>query len=168
MTDSEELRSRNYTWVPIEQVGPPLAGRSGLAYFQALRDGELPVQPIAATIGWETLEVEEGRVRIGLPQGDHLFHAGGLVHGGVLATLLDSAISSAVMTTVQASAICSTLHLSVQYLNAARTDVGDLFAEGTVTHRGRSVATGEGRVEDAAGKIYAMATATLKVSEGKL
>ena len=159
-------RSRRYGWIPIEAVGPPLAGRTGLAYFQGLRDGTIPAQPIAATIGWRVVEAELGRVRFAVTPAEHLFHGGGMVHGGVLATLLDGACAGAVMSTLPENALCASLALNVQYLNAVR-EPHDLFATGDITHRASRIATAEVRLEDASGKLYARATATLMITLGR-
>jgi uncharacterized protein (TIGR00369 family) len=160
-------RSREYSWVPLAQAGAPLAGRSGLDYFNALRNGELPSQPITATIGWSIAAVEEGRVRLSLIPDEYLLNAGGVMHGGVLSTLIDSATAGAAFTTVPAHGFCATTSLSVHFLSAVKADVGELFAEGVVIHRDARHATAEGRVEDSRGKIYARGTATLRLGRSR-
>lgn len=165
MSDQPTRKSRSYSWVPLEENGTPTAKCSGLQYFQALKAKALPQQPITATIGWQVAEVEEGCVSLSLDCEEHLLHAGGYMHGGVLATLLDSAMAAAMMTTAPQGARCSTLQLSVQYLATVRKDVGRLIAEGKLSHRGRRVCAAEGLVRDEQNKVYARATATLLMTE---
>jgi acyl-coenzyme A thioesterase PaaI-like protein len=69
----------------------------------------------------------------------------GTVHGGIVATLLDSALGCAVQTTL---------------------DAGELRAEATVVHAGRRQATAEARLTDRAGRVLATATTTCLVLSG--
>src|SRR5215470_13692391 len=99
--------------------------------------------PIAATVGFRLAEVERGRVVLVGEVGEHLYNPIGVVHGGVAATLLDSACGSAVHTTLPAGASYTTLDLSVRYLRPATTDMGTIRAIGTVINRGRRTALAE-------------------------
>lgn len=75
-----------------------VAGKSGLETLQAMLRGELPYPPIAKTLDFSLLEVEEGRaVFQGTPGPAHL-NPMGTIHGGWYATLLDSALGCAVHT----------------------------------------------------------------------
>jgi uncharacterized protein (TIGR00369 family) len=155
---SDGQHRRTYTWWQADPAKPPLATRSGLEYFQALQTGALPPQPITQTIGWKIETVEHGLIRLTLTPGDYLFHGGGLLHGGILATLLDSAMSSAVMSTLKKGQGCTTLQLNIHNIRGVRPGAGILTAEGRVTHAGRQTATAEGRLFDQAGKLHAHAS----------
>ena len=75
-----------------------VAGRSGLELMQAMLRGELPIAPIARTLDFQLIEVDDGRaVFQGTPGPAHL-NPMGTVHGGWYATLLDSALGCAVHT----------------------------------------------------------------------
>ncbi|MFJ3492007.1 PaaI family thioesterase [Streptomyces sp. NPDC086091] len=87
----------------------------------------------------------------------------GTVHGGIAATLLDSALGCAIHTTLPAGTSYTTLELKVNYIRAARTEGQRLTAEGTVIHTGRRTATAEGRVLDERGRLIAHATTTCLV-----
>ena len=65
----------------------------------------------------------------------------GTLHGGIAATLLDSALGCAVHTTLDDGLAYSTVALEVKYLRPIRLDAGELRAEATVIHAGRRQAT---------------------------
>jgi uncharacterized protein (TIGR00369 family) len=131
---------------------------TGLEFFQALARGDLPPQPITATIGWTVMEAQPGRLTLGFEPQDHLFHAGGLLHGGVIATLLDGAMSGAVMTSLPPGRGCTTLHLAIDTIRAVRPDAGFLTVTGETTHCGQSTGFASGTITDAAGRLYARGT----------
>jgi len=85
----------------------------------------------------------------------------GVVHGGLAATLLDSAMGCAVHSTLPAGVGYTTLEFKVNFARAITGDTGRVVCEGNLIHRGRTVATAEGRViaEDT-GKLLAHGTTT--------
>lgn len=140
-----------------------VAGKSGLEIMQALLRGELPAPPISDTMDFSLIEVEHGRaVFQGTPLERH-YNPLGSVHGGWFATLLDSAVGCAVHTALPVGKSYTTLELKVNMLRALTRKVGLVRAEGRVIHVGGQVATAEGRLVDAAGKLYAHATTTCLV-----
>lgn len=82
------------------------------------------------------------------------------VHGGWFATLLDSAVGCAIRTTLPAGKGYTALELKVNMVRALNDNVPLVRAEGKVIHVGRQVATAEGRIIGADGKLYAHATTT--------
>jgi uncharacterized protein (TIGR00369 family) len=142
-----------------------VAALDGLAVMQAMLRGDLPYPHIADTMDFQLIEVEPGRaVFQGLPQGRHL-NPMGTVHGGWYATLLDSAVGCAVHTTMPVGRGYTTAELSVNLVRGAAPGREPLRAIGQVIHVGRQLATAEGRIVDAAGKVYAHATTTCLVFE---
>ena len=87
----------------------------------------------------------------------------GTVHGGIVATLLDSALGCAVQTTLDEGVGYTTISLEVKYLRAIRLDAGELRAEAFVVHAGRRQATAEARLTDREGRVLATATTTCLV-----
>ncbi|MEV0051370.1 PaaI family thioesterase [Saccharopolyspora shandongensis] len=138
-----------------------LAAMSGLElmrWVQSERTDEIP--SIGRLLGMRFDEVEHGRIVISLETRPDFANPLGTVHGGIAATLLDSAMACAVHTTLPAGVGYTTLELKVNYIRAARTDGRTLTAEGNVIHAGRSTATAEGKVLDEQGKLMAHATTT--------
>ncbi len=116
-------------------------------------------------VGITVAEVRLDYCRLELSIAPELKQAGGVVHGGVLATLLDTACVPAVGSAFTQSQPYSTINMNVQYLGAATE--GDLLAAGWVTKRGRSIVFCEAAVTTALGDTIAKATLTFKVSGSK-
>ncbi|HEX5726222.1 MAG TPA: PaaI family thioesterase [Longimicrobiaceae bacterium] len=154
------MRTRTITW-DDPMIGARAArGMTGLEYLRAIQRGDLPRPPIAWSLDFTLESVEEGRVVFGMTPGEHHYNPIGVVHGGVAATLLDSAMGSAVHATLPAGVGYATVELKVNLLRAVTLDTGPVRAEGTVLHAGRRTALTEGRLTDAAGRLLAHATST--------
>lgn len=142
-----------------------LAGLTGLQAMQALLDGELPYAEIADTLDYCLVEVAPGRaVFQATPQKKHL-NPMGTVHGGWYATLLDSAVGCAIHTLMPPGRGYTTAELSVNLVRGAKAGGGPLRAIGLAIHCGKQLATAEGRLVDASGRVYAHATTTCLVFE---
>ena len=142
-----------------------IAGKTGLEQMQAMLRGETPSPHISHTMDFCLVEVAVGHaVFQGTPQLKH-YNPLGSVHGGWYATLLDSAVGCAVHTMMPVGRAYTTAQLSVNIVRAASAKSGPLRAIGTVVHCGRQLATAEGRIVDAEGKLYAHASTTCLVFE---
>ena len=107
----------------------------------------------------EIVEVQPSRVVFALEPADWMFNPIGSVHGGVAATLLDSAMGCAVHTTLAPGTGYTTADLHVRYLRAMTAQTGRVLAIGTAVQSGRRQATAEGRIEvEATGQLIATAT----------
>ena len=87
----------------------------------------------------------------------------GSVHGGIIATVLDSVMGCAVHTKLPVGRGYTTLEIKVNYLRAVRDASGVMRAIGTVIHLGRQTAMAEARLVDEHGKLYAQSTTTCMV-----
>ena len=163
MSDVQIQRTRTITWE--DPTAAVKLGRnvSGIEYLRAMQSGELPAPPIAVLLGMWISEVSEGRVVFALEAAEYHYNPLGTVHGGVLATLLDSAMGCAVQSTLSAGTSYTTLELKVNYLRPVTTKTGMLYCEGKVIHVGGRIATAESRLTDADGKLYAHGTTTCMV-----
>lgn len=137
-----------------------LRSRSGMAFLQGIASGALPPAPIAELLGITPISVEPGvTVFQGSPSLAH-YNPSGVVHGGYAATLLDTAVGCAIHTLLPAGKGYTTLELKVNYIRAMTDKTGPVRAEATVVNLGGQVGIAEGRITDAAGKLYAFATTT--------
>jgi uncharacterized protein (TIGR00369 family) len=137
--------------IPIETA----RAVSGLALLRGIIDGRYPLAPMAHTLGFALVEVEEGRALFtGVPGPRHL-NPLGVVHGGYAATLLDSCMGCAVHSTLPAGTAYTPVEFKVTLLRAITAETGVVRAEGRVLHGGRRVAAAEGRLTDAAGRLLA-------------
>jgi uncharacterized protein (TIGR00369 family) len=160
LTNLQSSRTRTITWedpTAAVQTGKSI---SGIAYLKAFQTGELPPPPIAVLLGMSITEVSEGRVVFTAEPSEYHYNPLGTVHGGVMATLLDSALGCAVQSMLPASTGYTTLELKVNYLRPITVRTGTVYAEGKIIHVGGRIATAEGRLTDAAGKLYAHGTTT--------
>lgn len=114
------------------------------------------------------LEVEETRIdycRMRMPFKAELLHAGGVVHGGAIASLMDAVLVPAVGSVLGPTDRFSTVDLHVQYIGAVKDE--DVVAEGWVTKRGRSVVFCESQAVGASsGRLIAKSVLTYNVSPG--
>jgi uncharacterized protein (TIGR00369 family) len=134
---------------------------TGLELLRAIAAGEAPGAPIAELMGFEPVEAEEGRVVFAAVPGPEHYNPLGAVHGGLAATLLDSAMGCAVHTTLPEGVGYTTLELKVNFTRPITSGTGRIVCEGKVLHRGGRVATAEGRVvAERSGKLLAHGTTT--------
>jgi uncharacterized protein (TIGR00369 family) len=127
---------------------------------------EIPHAPIAELVGMELVELGEGRATFALDPAERHYNPLGTVHGGVAATLLDSAMGVAVHTTLDDGETYTTLELKVNFVRAITASTGRIVASGSVIHRGGRVATAEARLTDAGGRLLAHATSTCMMLRG--
>ena len=154
---------RNYGVTPLDQA----LATDGLTFLQAMLDGKLPAPPIAETLGFELVAVEPGKaVFEGLPAFRH-YNPLGTVHGGFAMTLLDSCLGCCVHTTMAKGEGYTTLEVKVNLVRAITQETGKIVATGRLIHRGRTTATAEGDIRDAAGSLLAHGTTTCMIFPAK-
>ena len=137
-----------------------VAGLSGMQVFERMFAGELPYPPIGETLDFLPIEIEPGRaVFQGRPMFRH-YNPLGTVHGGWIATLLDSCVGCAVHSNLPPGKGYTTAELKVNYVRAVTTKVPLLRAIGSVIHAGNRMATADGRLVGPDGKLYAHASTT--------
>ncbi len=154
-------RSRTITWQDPAPGFAKAAGMTGLEYIRALLDGQLPPPPMAATLGFAVTEADEGRAVFRSEAAEFLYNPIGVVHGGFAMTLLDSAMGVAIHTTLARGEIYTTLETKVNFVRPVLADTGPVRCEGKVIHRGRRVATADGRlIAEKTGKLLAHGTTT--------
>ena len=159
-------RTRTHTWQDPLASAQAAKGLAGIDFLRKIIAGELPAPPIAHTLDYALLEVEEGRAVFGIQPAEIHYNPIGMVHGGIPCTLLDSAMGCAVHSTLPAGVGYTTLELKVNIVKAIGQDTGYLRAEARLIHAGRSTAVAEARLVDAAGKLYAHATTTCLILRG--
>ncbi len=156
-------RTRTFSWDDPTEVNANLRRLPGLEFLQRVMAGEFPGPPMAQLMNIRIADVEKGRVVFeGTPEEYH-YNPLGVVHGGMAATLLDSALGCCVNTHLDAGDFYTTLELKVNYLRPITVDTGIVRAIATTVHIGRTTALVEGKVLDARDRIYAYASSTCLV-----
>jgi uncharacterized protein (TIGR00369 family) len=113
------------------------------------------------TLGYRHAGRGEGTVAIEWDASEHYSFkdpSGPIVHGGLVATLLDTAMGGAAWTTLDDGESFLTADLRVEFLRSARP--GTLRADGRVVHRTRRIVFCEAELVDAEGTVLAAARCT--------
>jgi uncharacterized protein (TIGR00369 family) len=156
-------RVRTFSW------GDPAIGMevarslSGVDFVRQIMRGEIPAPPIMDLIDFRLVKVEPGEVTFQFEPAEFHYNPMGGVHGGVVSTLLDSAMGLSVLTQLPPGSGFSTLEVKVNFVRAISAKTGTLLAEGKIVHLGARVATAEARLVDPQGKLHAHATTTCLV-----
>ncbi|HEV7210776.1 MAG TPA: PaaI family thioesterase [Blastococcus sp.] len=157
----EPIRTRSYAWGDPRASATAARTSAGIDVLRALAAGELPPAPVAATLGFELEAVEPGRVVFTLDPAEYHYNPIGSVHGGVYATLLDSAAGCAVHSLLPAGVGYTSLDLTVKFLRQVVVETGRVRCVGTVTHLGGRTALAEARITDQRDRLLATATSSI-------
>ncbi|WP_054053053.1 PaaI family thioesterase [Alloactinosynnema sp. L-07] len=158
-------RTRTFSWDDPQVNAAALGTLTGLGLIQAMIAGEYPAPPVMRLLDMERMEAEEGRVVVTMRAQEFHYNPLGGVHGGVLATLLDTAAACAVHTTLPARTGYTSLDLTTKFLRPASVASGLLTCEGTVISRGRRTALAQAQLTDEAGRLIAHATSSCLIFE---
>ncbi len=138
---------------------------SGLEFVQGLVAGTLPMNTMARTLGYDIVEVSSGRAAVTAePSAAHLNPAG-TVHAGLAATLLDTCMGLAILSTLDKGFGQTTLEFKISLLRPITPETGPMRAEGIVLSRGRRIGSAEGRLTDGEGRLLAHGTTTCLIFE---
>ena len=155
-----EQRTRTVTWEDPRALAKAADGLSGLEYLRKIVSGELPPPPIGVLMNFRISELSEGHAVFTVEPAEYHYNPIGVVHGGVAATLLDSAMGCAVHSTLPAGAGYTTLEIKVNFIRALSAETGVVRCEANIIHVGGRTATAEGKVLDERGRLYAHGTTT--------
>ncbi|MER5427582.1 PaaI family thioesterase [Streptomyces sp. NPDC002588] len=153
-------RSRTYDWEDPAVSAAAVGQGSGLEFLRDILAGRLPAAPIGATVGLALEEVEHGRVVFSLVPGEEHYNPIGSMHGGIYATMLDSAAGCAVQSTLPQGMGYTSLDLTVKFLRPVTADTGKIRAVGGVLSGGRRTALAEARLLDSEDRLLAHATSS--------
>ena len=161
-----ETRRISIEWSDPLVLAQAARSMAGIDFLRGIRDRRFPPPPIAALLGFDLVEVEPGHAVFEIVPGERHYNPIGVVHGGLAMTLLDSAMGCAVQTHMPAGTGYTTLEAKTNLVRAITAETGKLRAVGKTLHVGKRMATAEGRLEDATGKLYAHSSTTCIVLSG--
>ncbi|MFJ3231129.1 PaaI family thioesterase [Streptomyces sp. NPDC086787] len=156
-------RTRTYDWEDPAATAAAAGQASGMDFLREMLAGRVPPPPITATLDFRLDEVAEGHAVFSLQPGEEHYNPIGSVHGGVYATLLDSAAGCAVHSTLPPGTGYTSLDLTVKFLKRVTVDTGRVRAIGTVVSRGGRTALAEARLVDAGDRLLAHATSSCMI-----
>lgn len=114
--------------------------------------------PFARLLGLELGAIEPGAATLHLEVREELRQVRGLLHGGVTASLVDTATAFAIITLLAKGESTATVDLTIHYLRPVLS--GRLTAEARVLRAGRRLLTVSASVTDEAGSLVATALTT--------
>jgi uncharacterized protein (TIGR00369 family) len=149
----------------LNAASSDLRDLSGLEQLRALFPSTTPPpgEWMGATLGFDYVEVGEGRVVFGATPHERFYNRIGTMHGGFAASLLDSAAGCAVHSKLNPGQSYSTVELKVSFLRPITASTGAIRAEGRAIQVGRRMAFGEASLMDARGQVLATASTTCAV-----
>jgi uncharacterized protein (TIGR00369 family) len=153
-------RTRTVTWedpLASARAGKDLAGTE---YLERIMDGSVPPAPFGRLLGFALEEIGEGYAVFEVDPAEFHYNPIGSVHGGLAATLLDSAMGCAIHTLLPRGRGYTTLELKVNFVRGMTRETGRVRAVGRVIHLGGRIATAEGKILGDAGALHAHATTT--------
>ena len=160
---ADSSRTRTFEWEDPMIGAASARTMSGMDYLNAMLRGEIPRPPISHTMDFALESCSEGRAIFTVTPSEFHYNPIGMVHGGLAATLLDSALGCAIHTMLPAGAGYTTLELHINLVRAITKDSGPLRAEGEIIHLGRSMGTAQARLSGVDGKLYAHGTTTCMI-----
>ena len=140
-----------------------LLSMTGLEFLNGMMSGELPLPPVCKILNYVLTEAGDGYAVFTGHVDETSYNPLGTVHGGHIATLLDSCVGCAVCSKLQKGQSYTTQELKVNYVRALTKEVGIVKAQGRIIHAGRRQATAEGKLTDVNGKLYAHCTTTCMI-----
>ncbi|MFI0812014.1 PaaI family thioesterase [Streptomyces echinatus] len=159
-TPAATRRSRVFGWDDPAISAGAVPHHSGLDFLREILAGRLPAPPIAATLGFTLEEAEYGRAVFVLVPGEEHYNPIGSVHGGVYATLLDSAAGCAVQSVLPQGMGYTSIDLTLKFLRPITVDTGKVHAIGTVLNSGRRTALAQAELRDSDDRLLAHATSS--------
>ncbi len=153
-------RTRTIHWVDPKANARDATRISGYDFLNSIREGKIPAPPLAALLGYHIVELDTGRTVFEIEPAEYHFNPFGLVHGGIASTMLDTAMTSAILTTLAVGLSCTTLEMKVNFIRPLTDRMGPVRSEGRVIHVGKRIATAEGKLVDRDNKLYAHGVTT--------
>jgi len=161
--DPPSQRTRTITWDDPKAATRGSRKMSGSDFFDAMRRGRIPEAPFGRLLGIDMFDAGEGRFVMTLQPQEIHYNPMGCVHGGILATLLDSVMSAAVHTALPAGKSYLTRELTITFHRPVFDKTGEIMAEGQVVSVGAQDATAEGRIIASDQRVYATGRATCAI-----
>ena len=161
MSDWGERRTREVSWFDPMISANAATTLPGREFLQAIADGRLPRPPFADLVGARLHSVGDGEVVFRCTPDESTYNPGGIVHGGLLCMLLDSACGCSVQSVRPAGVAISSIEIKVSFLSALRAGGGELEVAGKALRVGRQVAFAEAYARNGDDKLVGQATSSI-------
>lgn len=166
MEGTAPARVRIVRWTDPQVFAAPARDLSGIDFLRKIANGELPPPPVTELLGLRLVSIAPSFAAFEFDPAEYMYSPIGSVHGGIVTTLLDSAMGCALHSTLPAGVAYTTLELKVNFVRPVLDSSGSLRAEGKLVHRGGRVSTAEARLVNREGTLFAHGTSTLMILRG--
>lgn len=162
-SDKTMERKRTVTWDDPKNSARDAASISGLDYLKAIKNGSVSPPPAAMLIGYRIAEVDNGYAVFELDPQEYHYNPFATVHGGIVSTVMDTAMTASLLSTLPKGFGCSTVEIKVSFIRpiTAKTEV--LRCEARPIHIGKRLATVEARLKDKNGELFAHGVSTCSI-----
>lgn len=132
------------------------ADATGLSYLRGLISGDIVAPPVAQVLGIEVVKADPGAVQFTMPVKTFFTNHLGLLAGGILSTVMDSALGCSILSAIPENKDIVTLDLNVDFLRPVHGGSGLVTVDAEVVHLGRNRGMASCRVVDAEGRLCAV------------
>jgi uncharacterized protein (TIGR00369 family) len=160
---AEPDRERTFRWTDPRALARRALTEDGIDWVRMMKSGELPPAPVIEALGMQPEELEPGRIVFSMHAQEWMCNPAAVVHGGMIATLLDTVLTVAVLSRLQRGRTCQTIQMNVNFVRPLLPTGEKVSAEGIALHVGTTIGTAQGNLHDAGGRLIAHATATLAI-----
>jgi len=156
-------RTRTYEWVNPLETAEKAKTMSGYDFLNGILKGEIPPPPIAITLDFYPLSLEEGKVTFEFEPREFHYNPIGSVHGGVISTVLDTVMGCALQSKLPQGIAYTTLELKTNFIKAVTHRSGKMRAEGRLIHLGKTTALIEADLRSETGTLFAHGVSTCMI-----
>jgi uncharacterized protein (TIGR00369 family) len=138
---------------------------NAIDYLLAVRSRKVPKPPLYELLCIDVVDAERGRVTLSLKPDESFTSPLGMVGGGIILTVLDTALAWACDTMVPDDLVSVTIELNANFLKSIATNDAALSCEAQCVFSGSRMMVGQAKLRDDTGRVYALATGTFMLIE---
>ena len=151
-------------WADPRDIGTKWTQLDGREFLEQIGRGEIPLPPILSVLDISEGSVGEGWIEFSMRPQPYMLNLAGTVHGGVLATLIDSALTCALVTRLQKGIACTTIDLQMRFFRPAHLSAERLTARAEIINMSKSLGATTGEIRDAKDRLLVHATSSLAIA----
>lgn len=163
LTSKKPERTHTISWEDPRKSARDASIISGFDYLTAIKNGDIPPPPVSRLVGYRIAQVEHGHTVFELDPAEYHYNPFATVHGGIACTLLDSAMTAAVLSTLPMGVACSTLEIKTNFIRPITAKTGTVCCHAEMIHAGSQIAMASGKILDGNEKLYANGVSTLMI-----
>lgn len=156
-------RTRTYEWQNPSIGAKQAFQMNGIDYLHAMLREEIPAPPLMHTLDFNAERFQKGDCAFSFQPQEFHYNPIGCVHGGVITTLLDSAMGCVLQSVLPQGTGYTTLELKVNFLKTITIKTGKLTATGKIIHQGSRTALVEAQLTDENNVVYAHGVSTCMI-----